>query len=442
MTIRAAIALFFYLILQSPAVTTEAPVTAPPVTVRAKWVGTIIEKGADVPTEAFDPAFLAAVPVSKLRTLFDTFTFGKVAGVAPRALENNYSGKFFIEFESGHLMPLTIGVTSTPPHRIHTLFVGAPILKMKDWKEYAERFDALGGSSGFIVAKLPADPAAEMEIVSSHNADEPLAIGSAFKLYILGALIEDVANGKHKWTETAELKKNLMSMPSGVLHTWPAGAPLTLHTLATLMISQSDNTATDHLLTFLGRERVESMFVKMGNLHSEKSLPVATTLELFKLKGRGQRDLRKRYIAADGKTRREMLDKDVAPISKDDVDLSQMLGKPLAIDSIEWFASAADLARAMRWILDHTNAAATAPAREILGVNLGVDISRDNYQYAGYKGGSETGVLNLTHVIITKDGARYSVVATWNNPSTAVQTEVLVPLSALALETLGRQGAK
>lgn len=46
------------------------------------------------------------------------------------------------------------------------------------------------------------------------------------------------------------------SLPGGILQNWPKGAPLTLHTLAGLMISQSDNTAADTLLEILGRDVV------------------------------------------------------------------------------------------------------------------------------------------------------------------------------------------
>ena len=37
---------------------------------------------------------------------------------------------------------------------------------------------------------------------------------------------------------------------------WPKGAPVTLHTLATLMISISDNTATDQLIAIVGRDAI------------------------------------------------------------------------------------------------------------------------------------------------------------------------------------------
>src|SRR6185436_600599 len=97
------------------------------------------------------------------------------------------------------------------------------------------------------------------------DGDQALAIGSAFKLYVLGALARDVAEGKRHFDDTLRLEQRWMSMPSGKLQKWPVGTPLTLASAAALMISESDNTATDHLLFTLGRERVEAMLREMGN---------------------------------------------------------------------------------------------------------------------------------------------------------------------------------
>ena len=95
------------------------------------------------------------------------------------------------------------------------------------------------------------------EDVATLNADEPLAVGSTFKLLILQELQDQIAAGQHQWTDVIPLKEEWKSLPSGILHTWPTGSQLTLESLATLMISQSDNTATDHLLNIVGRKTVE-----------------------------------------------------------------------------------------------------------------------------------------------------------------------------------------
>ena len=80
------------------------------------------------------------------------------------------------------------------------------------------------------------------------------------------------------------LDSALRSLPSGVLQSWPAGTPMTVESLAILMISQSDNTAADRLLHLLGRERVESRTRVAGNTHVARNTPFLTTREMFALK--------------------------------------------------------------------------------------------------------------------------------------------------------------
>ena len=49
------------------------------------------------------------------------------------------------------------------------------------------------------------------------------------------------------------------SLPSGITQDWAPGTPASLEQLATLMISISDNTATDALMGLIGRERLEAI---------------------------------------------------------------------------------------------------------------------------------------------------------------------------------------
>jgi len=49
------------------------------------------------------------------------------------------------------------------------------------------------------------------------------------------------------------------------------------------------------------------------------------------------------------------------------------------------------------------------------GVNTGLDMETGNFFYAGYKGGSEPGVLNMTWLLKSKSNAWYCLSASWNN---------------------------
>src|SRR5205085_7243909 len=96
------------------------------------------------------------------------------------------------------------------------------------------------------------------EALYSLNPDTALAVGSAFKLGVLKALKDQIDAGTRKWSDVVELQASDISLPSGTLQIWPVGSPFTLHTLAGLMISISDNTAADMLLKLVGRDKVEA----------------------------------------------------------------------------------------------------------------------------------------------------------------------------------------
>lgn len=181
-----------------------------------------------------------------------------------------------------------------------------------------------------------------------------------------------------------------MSLPSGMLQGWPVGSPLTLHSLAALMISISDNTATDALLRVVGRDRVEAV---LG------IAPVLTTRELFILKGAPE--LLARYTGGDLAARRAVLD-EIADSPLPSADKALTPYDPEA----EWNLSATRLCELIT----------SLSGLDVTSINPGVASPLD-WQRIAFKGGSETGVLNFTTEVTAADGSRYCLAATWNGPT-------------------------
>ena len=63
-----------------------------------------------------------------------------------------------------------------------------------------------------------------------------------------------------------------------------AGKTFTLREFAEKMISVSDNTATDHLLAFVGRQAVEETVKASGNAAAARNVPFLSTRDVFALK--------------------------------------------------------------------------------------------------------------------------------------------------------------
>ena len=384
------------------------PPQEPPLEKAARDVAARIEAYPRDLEDLFHESFLRQVPATQLEALLGQFhqKHGKVTSVTLLSRDLETSARFSFAFEKGVRMRVTVTVAAGPSPKIVGLWFAPAAPDCRSIEEALEGMRKLPGAVSFRLARL----GEKIEPLHDLNPDAPLAIGSTFKLYILAALLED----RRPWDEILRLKPELMSLPSGELQTWPEGAPLTVHSLATLMISKSDNTATDHLLHHAGRGRVEALMGPLGNAQPERSRPFLSTLEMFKLKS--DPALMKKYLEADGKVRREIL---AGPVRQVPRARAAPYAAPTAIDRLEWFASAADLCRLMDWFRKKDDPAVSA----ILAVNPGLDIPRDRFPYAGYKGGSEPGVLNLTWLLKAADGTAYGLSAGWNNPEKALDEQ-------------------
>ncbi len=362
--------------------------------------------------ELFTQKFLKSITKFKLTAIFTRFflKYGSVTRIEPRKIKSPSSGSFYLIFEKGYRVPIKkLIVTKKPPHRISTLIIGsAESLKhqLTSLNELIEKFRSLSGVASFYLAKIR--EGGKLKPIVKYNANETLAIGSAFKLYVLGTLVRAIYQGQRSWKNIVILGKRDKSLPTGLLQNWPDGSPLTLHTLAVLMISQSDNTAADLLIHTLGRKSVEKIQKIMG--HSQPSLnkPFLTTREMFVLKT--DSTLRTEYLHASLEKQRALLVNKISPSSLHGF---SMWSNPNYIHSIEWFASTHDLAEAMAWFKQDTKA--SKMARKILSINSGLRFSGNKWNYIGYKGGSEPGVINMTYLLKSKQGNWYVFSASWNN---------------------------
>ena len=253
------------------------------------------------------------------------------------------------------------------------------------------------------------------EEVASLQVDTPLAVGSAFKLIVLDILQQQIDAGEHAWTDVVSLQEDWRSLPSGILQDWPAGSAVTLESLASLMISQSDNTATDALIDIVGTGALEQA--------TETNQPFLTTRDFFVLKAPENSDLRGRFQNADTAGKREIL----ANLSERALPSADILaGAPVALD-IEWFFSARELCGVMANVQDIP----------LMTINPGV-ANPANWQRVAYKGGSEPGVLSL--VTWLEDGSNsYCVALTQNNPDATLETTELFSTYGGILAYLARQ---
>ncbi|MBD2435848.1 serine hydrolase [Nostoc sp. FACHB-110] len=335
--------------------------------------------------EWFTTDFLRQVPIAQITQVIS----GLKSQLGKYQKVQNSGQDFLVVF---HQASVPSKIALNGKGQIAGLLFQPPQAKVIDLKTATAQFQALPGKVSFLVQE-------NTKVKATLNSQTPLAVGSAFKLAVLKVLKSEIAAGKRTWKDVVQLQPNWKSLPSGMLQTWPDGAYLTVQTLASLMISLSDNTATDVLINLLGREQIE--------LISPRNRPFLTTRELFILKGLWNRKLLQLYQNSNETQRRAILQELIA---KPLPDVREFEGtNPVALD-VEWLFTAEELCGLIQQVAD----------LPLMSINPGVANPQD-WRKVAFKGGSEPGVLNLTTWLEAKNGKNYCVVATWNNSKASLE---------------------
>lgn len=284
------------------------------------------------------------------------------------------------------------------------------------------------------VAMLAADVSGNTcEPIHAFEASSPRPIGSDFKLYVLGALVEAIVAGDLGWDNTLPIRDHLKSLPSGTFQDLEDGTERTVREFAEAMIAISDNTATDHLIDLLGRDRIEAAQARYGHADPSLNEPFLTTRELFVLKLALGEDDRDAYIATGVDERLTILETEVAATKVTIGDAAAWI-TPIAISDLEWFASPADLCHAMIQLHASRAEPDRAAIRAILGANPGL-YDHEPWSYVGFKGGSEVGVLSLAWYL-EGDSGRYVYVVNVTNTAKRLPELQLVDLAQMGINFL------
>ena len=222
----------------------------------------------------FTDGMLEAVPLSKLDPIIRQLTSS--LGALQRIESTDKPHRFVAVFDGG---TLRVAASVDSQGRFEGLLF-KPGSSSASFDELKAELAKLPGRVGAIIITDGADKLALA-------ADEPLAVGSAFKLAVLAAVREHSA-AKNKWSKVVELPEQAKSLPSGMLHNWPTTSPLTVQTLASLMISISDNTATDALIQMMFVEYMGVSFYREASFALFQIGPAVADALLNTLDGKNE----------------------------------------------------------------------------------------------------------------------------------------------------------
>ena len=96
------------------------------------------------------------------------------------------------------------------------------------------------------------------------NADDPFPMASTYKVAIMAQVFREAEAGRLKLDERVTLGQNDRRLGSGLLPYMNVGLSPTIHDLLLMMITVSDNEATDLLLKRVGAKNVTAMLRQMG----------------------------------------------------------------------------------------------------------------------------------------------------------------------------------
>lgn len=354
--------------------------------------------------ELFADSFLNQLPASEVNRILDNYednlgTLEKVEGSG---------GNYTLYFEGG-TAPAQISLNEE--QKIIGLWFGEFTVAEDNVEDILSGFEELPGEVGICVIKN------DKEKVLGRNEEEPMAVGSAFKLFVLREVYDKI-NADSSWDDVVMLDNRNTSLSSGILQDWPEGTPVTLKTLSNLMISRSDNTATDHLIEYVGKENIEN------SMPEDRNVPFLKTVDMFKLKYAADSELQSEYVQGDKDKKREIT------ASLRDVELKEDVidNNPRLIDKVEWFFTAEELCQIIYKLKD---------ANEIK-INSGL-VAKDKWHLVGFKGGSEPGVLQFTHLVQKNtDDDVYAVAVTVNDPQENVKEDNVQDLTTRLLSLIGK----
>ncbi|GAA4705871.1 serine hydrolase [Brevibacillus fulvus] len=126
-----------------------------------------------------------------------------------------------------------------------------------------ELLDKAGGIWGIVIEDLTTGE----QLV--WNEQRPFYAASLIKVPIMAAVFAEVYNGNRSFADTCLLRQEDLVGGAGVLQHMTPGTAFTLWDLTTLMIIQSDNTATNILIDLLGKERIRQMIQQLGMTNSQ-----------------------------------------------------------------------------------------------------------------------------------------------------------------------------
>jgi hypothetical protein len=295
-----------------------------------------------------------------------------------------------------------------------------------DWAGFDTALRVPGLTCSALVAEVRGQ---QLVPLYERDPETPRPSGSLYKLYLMYAVLGEMAEGRLAPDDELVVSARTRSLPSGEMQDLPDGTAVRVRDAAFAMFALSDNTAADMLHLAVGRAAVERAVVGSGHRSPDLLRPFPTSRELFEV-GWGDPGSPRTWATGDEAARRRLLAAADHPLTVRIADLRE----PVHQHGLDWFMSAGDVARAAVALTDR----AQGETARFLNAYPGVRLSRPGWAVKLFKGGSCPGVVAFCWLVESTRGERYVIVLQWAGSDPAVTGEGLLlrHLGAHAIEAL------
>lgn len=416
----------------------EAAVDDALVVAQLEWLLAVAAGEADPLDEAaygerFTDTFRSQVPLADL-----VGALGGLRAAGPLQVDREVSrspyGEVIVVTTGADQSELVITMTVDPDGRIGGLLFspGAPPA-LEDAagsvQEAADRLAALGaaaqegtaqGRAGLVAGTADGGTCTPTVDLA---AEEPIAVGSAAVVWVVGAVVDAIEAGGLRWDTPLVLGAADRSLRSPVLQQRDVPSRLDVEEAVELALLAADHTAIDLLIRAVGRGEVERAQARWGHATPRLNTPFPTTGEVFRLKAASPA-IQQRWTDGDEAARRAVLE---------ELDGAELPGSeafeagPVA-PALGWTAAPADLCRALSLLLDAADREGLEPLGPLLTTEPGVPDPERRWDRIAFVGGGEPGLLSAVWVV-EADGDRRALAASLLDPAAAfdeVQTILLL----------------
>jgi len=400
---------------------------------RANEVAEMVSEGhAQNAEHLFAPAFLGRLPHGGLGEVLSGLRsqLGRCAGIKRIESIGRSVVRYRMQCERGGSVDFDLVIEPSPPHRIETWLIRQvtpvePSLKRgaRALESVEKALSLLGAEAGMLLVELRGG-----DVVSHlhHQLDRPFLIGSLAKLCTFSMLLDVLDRRQLQWHDVAYIEETDRSLPTGSLAYWPKAAPLTVHTLATLLILDSDNTANDMLLRVL--RDMPSSRQPDGICQAAMS-----TRQYFGL--RAAPELSAQYAAATSPSEQRQILQRLPPIELEEL-AARFAASANRAPVTGWVATPGQMVVVLKRLHAQLREASAAPAREIFNASRKNDPLLASFPFVAAKGGTDRGLMSHGLIVETGPDATWLCVLVWNGhsvqPPQAYRDALQGALSAIA----------